>query len=103
VAKRTKVCTHLTRAGKSCPNLQPCPEHPPRDRNARWSRDRDPSTQARFRAATLARDGYTCTRCGHSDRTGKTLDAHHITPERGVTLCNSKANGCHAAVDRNAR
>jgi hypothetical protein len=94
-----KPCTHITRAGKSCPELQPCPVHPPRDRNAPWSQGRDSTTQGRFRRATLARDGFICTRCGHHDATGKSLDAHHVSPERLVTLCND----CHCAVDPKAR
>lgn len=98
MTQRTKTCPHITRDGHSCPNLAPCEQHS-RPKNAPWSKDRDPSTQARFRQATLARDGYTCTRCGHVDKTGRTLDAHHVTPDRGVTLCNA----CHVEVDPNAR
>jgi hypothetical protein len=98
-----KPCTYISRTGRSCPNLTPCELHPPRDRNAPWSQGRDSTEQGRFRRATLARDNFTCTRCGLYDPTGKKLDAHHVSPERGQTLCNSKGNGCHAAVDGKAR
>lgn len=94
----TKVCPHLDRNGKSCPNLQPCPLHT-RDRNARWSKDRDGAKQNRDRQATLRRDRHTCQRCGRVDPTGKSLDAHHVTPTELVTLCNA----CHCEVDPNAR
>jgi 5-methylcytosine-specific restriction endonuclease McrA len=101
-AKRTRVCSHIDRSGRGCPNLQPCPVHA-RPANARWSRDRDPAAQARFRRAVLKRDQFTCTRCGHHDRTGRTLVAHHVRPgyatADGRTLCDS----CHRAVDSNAR
>jgi 5-methylcytosine-specific restriction endonuclease McrA len=98
-----KPCPHIDRNGKSCPNLLPCATHPPRDRNASWSEGRNSTEQGRFRRATLARDGFTCRRCGLVDATGEKLDAHHVTPTRGMTLCNSNGNGCHAAVDRSAR
>jgi 5-methylcytosine-specific restriction endonuclease McrA len=98
-----RPCTHISRNGKSCPNLRPCPEHPERPRNAPWSEGRNSTDQGRFRRATLTRDAFTCQRCGLHDPTGAKLDAHHVTPERGVTLCNAKGNGCHAAVDGSAR
>jgi 5-methylcytosine-specific restriction endonuclease McrA len=94
----TRVCSHITRDGKSCPNLAPCPEHT-RPRNQPWSKDRNTTTQGRERKATLQRDGYTCQRCGHHDPTGRNLDAHHATPTRLITLCNA----CHVEVDPNAR
>jgi 5-methylcytosine-specific restriction endonuclease McrA len=94
----TRVCSHIGRDGKSCPNLQPCKQHE-RPRNASWSRDRDTSAQGRERKATLQRDGFTCQRCGRVDPSGKSLDAHHVSPGRLVTLCNS----CHCDVDPNAR
>jgi hypothetical protein len=109
---RVKVCTFLTRAGKSCPNLaEPgtsrCSEHPGRPRNASWSTDRDPAAQRRFRNAVLERDGHRCQRCGHHDPTGRTLEAHHVrpgyNPSDGKTLCTKRANGCHSATDAHAR
>lgn len=93
----SRVCSHV-----GCPELQPCPTHS-RPRNAPWTTGRDRKTQDTFRRHTLERDRYRCQRCGHHDPTGRTLDAHHITPTQGQTLCNTKANGCHAAVDTNAR
>lgn len=99
MAARAKTCTHLTRAGKSCPHLQPCELHPPRDKNASWSKDRDHAQQARFRAQVLERDGHRCVRCGSTWK----LVAHHdkpgYTPDCGRTLCGR----CHGEVDRNAR
>lgn len=97
-----RVCP---RAG--CPELiapgeSQCPRGHGRAKNARWSKDRDGAAQARFRAAVLARDGYRCTRCGHHDPSGRSLDAHHVSRTEGVTLCNGP-DGCHAKVDRNAR
>lgn len=94
----TRVCPHIDRNGKSCPNLMPCPTHE-RPRNAPWSHGRNTTQQGRERAITLRRDHYTCTRCGRVDPTGKSLDAHHATPTRLVTLCNA----CHCEVDPNAR
>lgn len=98
-----RPCTHITRAGKSCPHLRPCPEHPERDRNAPWSTGRNSTDQGRDRRATLKRDLFTCQRCGLHDPTGAKLDAHHVTPTRLVTLCNRKGNGCHSKVDSQAR
>lgn len=96
-----KVCS-----SPGCPNLlapgEFCPQHG-RDPRARWSTDRDGAEQHRFRARVLKRDGHTCTHCGHYDPTGRSLDAHHTTPTEGVTLCNSKANGCHRKMDSHAR
>ena len=100
--KRVHVCSYISPSGVSCHNLTPCPVHS-RPRNASWSKDRDRKAQHEFRKATLQRDGYRCRRCGHHDPSGKTLDAHHVTPTEGMTLCNSKANGCHAAHDKHAR
>lgn len=90
-----------------CPHITPCPDHPPRARNASWSTNRDREKQRAFRNAVLARDNFTCTRCGHHDPTGRTLQAHHLRPgysaADGVAVCTSAANGCHAQIDRNAR
>lgn len=107
VMKRTRVCSYIARDGRSCPNLaEPgtsrCLAHT-RDRNAKWSSDRAGAEQHRFRKATLERDRFTCQRCGLHDPTGRKLDAHHVTPTHGTTLCNSKGNGCHAQVDAHAR
>jgi hypothetical protein len=100
--RRARVCSHIDRKGSSCPNLQPCPIHT-RPANARWSPDRDPRRQGRFRQRVLERDGYRCTRCGHHAPTGRGLVAHHIRPgyetSAGQTLCDD----CHRAVDSNAR
>jgi hypothetical protein len=95
-----RPCTHISRDGKSCPNLRPCPEHPERPKNAPWSEGRNSTDQGRFRRATLTRDAFTCQRCGHHDPTGRSLDAHH-DPRTGygVTLCNP----CHCAIDPSAR
>jgi hypothetical protein len=94
---RVKVCPRV-----GCPSLMPCETHS-RPANASWSKDRNRQQQHKFRTATLTNDGYTCTRCGHHDPSGKTLDAHHVSPTLGTTLCNSKANGCHSARDVSAR
>jgi 5-methylcytosine-specific restriction endonuclease McrA len=94
-----RPCSHIDRNGRSCPNLQPCEAHPARDRNAPWSEGRSSTDQGRFRRAVLALDGFTCRRCGHHDPSGRSLQAHHVSPERGVTLCRD----CHRAVDGNAR
>jgi 5-methylcytosine-specific restriction endonuclease McrA len=89
----------------------PCPKHG-RPLNAPWSKNRSPAeraAQARMRKQALARDNFTCQRCGHHDSTGKTLDVHHTRGahtyalEFAETLCNSKANGCHRARDPWAR
>ncbi len=85
-----------------CPNLAPCPKHA-RPTSQPWSKDRDRQTQHTFRTLTLRRDGYTCRRCGLRDPTGRKLDAHHVTSSKGMTLCNSKGNSCHSAVDNHAR
>lgn len=96
-----KVCSK-----PGCPQLvspsEPCPTHG-RPLNQPWSNDRDRKAQHAFRNSTLARDGYTCQRCGHRDPTGKTLQAHHVSTTQGLTLCTKAANGCHAAVDAHAR
>lgn len=95
----TRVCPHIDKNGRSCPNLQPCEQHPGRPKNAHWSPDRDSTAQARFRAQVLARDGHKCTRCGSTWK----LVAHHdkpgYTPDCGRTLCGR----CHGIVDKNAR
>lgn len=92
-----RVCSY-----PGCPNLQPCPKHTRPD-SAAWSTDRDRQAQHRFRLAVLERDGYRCTRCGHHDRTGRTLVAHHVRPgyaaAAGITLCPD----CHRDVDAHAR
>lgn len=102
----TRVCTHITRDGQSCPNLQPCPTHA-RPNNAPWSTNRDRQAQHHFRQAVLRRDGYQCTRCGHHDPTGRTLEAHHVRPgydpSAGITVCTIDANGCHRTIDTHAR
>jgi hypothetical protein len=104
-AQKWHVCSHAGPDG-SCPELvnrdNPCPKHG-RPVNASWSTDRDRGAQRQFRARVLEHDGYRCTRCGHVDPSGRSLDAHHVTPTEGVTLCNSKGNGCHGVTDRNAR
>jgi len=50
----------------------------------------------RFRRAVLVRDSYTCQKCGHHDRTGRTLQADEVhnvarggtpTVDNGMTLC----------------
>lgn len=110
-AKRTHVCPHIDKRGRSCPNLTPCPTHA-RDRNAPWSSHRPPEHRARqheLRQQVLKRDHFTCTRCGHHDPTGKTLQVHHLRTtddyraEHATTLCTKAANGCHAALDHWAR
>lgn len=91
--------------GKVCPRCwrdAPCAIHS-RPKNARWSKDRDGAKQHHFRRNTLEHDHYTCQRCGLVDPSGTKLDAHHVTPTQGTTLCNSKGNGCHAATDSHAR
>lgn len=106
--KPGRVCTHLDRNGRSCPNLQPCSIHPPRASTAPWSKHRPPEHRQRqreLRQAALVRDGYTCTRCGHHDRTGKTLQVHHTRAtddyrlEHAMTVCIP----CHRAIDTHAR
>lgn len=93
------VCPRIDSKGKSCPHLLPCPVHPPRDKNASWSKDRNTTRQASERTLALRRDGFACVRCGHHDPTGRSLDVHHVSPDRLSTLCNP----CHCAVDPNAR
>lgn len=101
-AKRTHVCPHIDKRGRSCPNLTPCPIHA-RDRNRSWSPQRDRAAQARLRAAALQRDGFTCTRCPHHDPTGRTLHVHHVRPgmrlEDVITVCRP----CHRSIDTHAR
>jgi 5-methylcytosine-specific restriction endonuclease McrA len=83
-----------------CPEIRPCPiEGHERPKNAPWSKDRDRAQQHNERKATLQRDDYRCTRCGHHDPTGRQLDAHHVSPHHAVTLCNP----CHVAIDPSAR
>jgi hypothetical protein len=93
---RSGICPHIDRQGRSCPELTPCPVHPARPRNAHWSSDRSSTTQARFRAMLIARDGLRCRRCGAA---GVALQAHHDTPTDGRLLCRD----CHRAVDPDAR
>jgi hypothetical protein len=91
--RRLKTC-----AVHGCPNLAPCETHS-RPANASWSRDRDRQAQHRFRQAVLQRDGHRCRRCRNTGH----LVAHHLRPgydpADGVTLCQ----GCHRAIDANAR
>jgi 5-methylcytosine-specific restriction endonuclease McrA len=97
-------------ATPGCPELvnaqNPCPQHG-RPLNAHWSSDRDRGAQQRFRDAVLARDDWTCQKCGHVDHSGRTLEAHHLRPgydiEAGVTVCSSSVRGCHKALDPSAR
>lgn len=103
--KARKQAWHVCSApgcGQLVNTSSPCPRHG-RPTNASWSTDRDRNTQREFRKRTLTRDGYQCRRCGHRDYTGRSLDAHHVTPTEGLTLCNSKGNGCHAKHDKHAR
>lgn len=88
-----------------CPHLRPCPlpEHAPRDRNAPWSKDRDRKSQREFREAVLARDMFTCTRCGHHDVSGKTLVAHHDKPGYHVSAGRTLCTPCHKEIDTHAR
>lgn len=94
-----RPCTHISRDGRSCPHLKPCPVHPERDRNAPWSRDRDPKAHARFARALRQRSGGTCERCHHQPA----QVAHHVKPgydaSCGLDLCDD----CHRAVDTHAR
>lgn len=92
-------------------NDSPCPVHG-RKKSDPWGKDRTPemrAAQARARRAALKRDQFTCTRCGHHDPTGKTLQLHHLRTaddnalEHVTILCNRQANGCHSAVDHWAR
>jgi hypothetical protein len=91
--KREHVCSK-----PGCPNFYPCPTHS-RPRNARWSKDRDPREQGRFRAAVMRRSRGICERC-HSHPAAV---AHHVRPgydpDAGLALCDT----CHAAVDDKAR
>jgi len=73
-----------------------------------WSPERNRSRQKRFRAAVLARDDYTCQRCGRRDPTGTTLEAHHLRDgydvADGITVCGRSApTNCHRAIDQHAR
>lgn len=111
MSKRTHVCPHIDKHGRGCPNLQPCPIHT-RARSAPWSKHRpagDRARQHKLRQVVLERDRFTCTRCGHHDPSGRTLQVHHLRatddyrPEHATTLCTRAAAGCHAAVDPSAR
>lgn len=93
---RTTVCPHISRDGRSCPELVPCELHPQRPKNAHWSKDRDSTTQSRFRSMLIRRDGLRCARCLAVD---VPLQAHHDTPTDGRLLCKD----CHKAVDPQAR
>lgn len=90
--KRAHVCST-----PGCPHLQPCPTHA-RDRNARWSEERDGPAQERFRRALIARSFGHCERCGMPGTV-----AHHVRPgyepECGLYLCDD----CHTKVDNKAR
>lgn len=81
-----------------CPQLTPCPTHA-RPRNARWSSDRDGAAQNRFSAAVKRRAGGHCERCGAS----APLSAHHVRPGYDPALGLALCDGCHAALDHNAR
>jgi hypothetical protein len=99
--KKAFACGHVGEKTETrCPICQP---EPPAGRNAQGWPTRDRAEQARFRRRVLEAAGYTCTRCGLHDPTGKALDAHHLTPTTGQCLCNRFGNGCHAAVDKHAR
>lgn len=59
------------------------------------------TTHRRWRTTVLTRDRHTCQHCGHTDPTGRTLEADHILnirrggnpddPDNGQTLCGP----CH--------
>jgi 5-methylcytosine-specific restriction endonuclease McrA len=108
-AQKWHVCSHAGPDG-SCPELvnrdNPCPTHG-RPVNASWSTDRDRSAQQGSADAVLARDHFTCQKCGHVDTSGQTLEAHHLRPgydiEAGLTVCSSSVRGCHKALDPSAR
>ena len=58
-----------------------CPAHKVADkRPSRANRPATGSEKARLRRATLAGDSWTCRWCGVVDRSGRSLQADHITP-----------------------
>lgn len=58
-----------------------CPSHKVADqRPSRALRPPTGAAKARLRRSTLARDSWTCRGCGVVDRSGRSLQADHITP-----------------------
>lgn len=91
-----------------CPNLQPCPTHPPRSSSSPWGKTRTPHerrAQGQLRRAALQRDGYRCTRCGTVDLSGRTLQVHHqrATDDYRLDHATILCRDCHKAVDHWAR
>jgi hypothetical protein len=100
-----RPCTHISRDGKSCPNLQPCETHNrPTNGYQPWGSTHDAKQHMALRRRVIAVRGPRCQRCDyHAPPDGKGLHMHHIrpgySPDAVVLLCAA----CHRELDRNAR
>jgi 5-methylcytosine-specific restriction endonuclease McrA len=91
----TRRCGRLIPSGSRCPDCA-----------ASYRGDRNQKTS--FRNAVLARDRFTCVRCGLYDPSGRGLEADHVVPlaeggaaldvGNGVSLCRA----CHGEKTRKA-
>lgn len=75
------------------------PPRKPRTGNTSWNGTRDRATQARFRKAIIARDGFKCWECGKLPTPADPLQAHHVTATDGRLLCREH----HKEADDHAR
>jgi 5-methylcytosine-specific restriction endonuclease McrA len=101
-----KPCPHIDRAGRSCPELAPCPVHGKPKDPGRWGNPRpswERAQRARLRAAKLQQVGHQCERCAAED---VELQLHHVKPISPTsTLADVRllCRPCHRAVDPSAR
>ncbi len=73
-----------------------CPTHTNPNGDTSYNGQRNRATQHRFRTRILQRDGASCHHC-HA--TNVELQAHHVTNNDGIMLCQP----CHRTIDAHAR